>query len=271
MKTRIITAAIFVPIIFIVLFFLPPIWLTAMMAIISGFVAYELLRATNSAANMRVYVYSVVLAAFMPFGVYLKIGETIFRASLFLLMALMFAEAMVAFSKERRIRFSEILTVLFGGVLIPYFLSVLVGLKMMNYGRLYVLLPIITTFISDSGAYFVGKFAGKRKAFPNVSPNKTIEGCLGGLGCNIIGMLLYALILTLAEIQVNFAVMILYGACGNIVTQLGDLSFSFIKRERGIKDYGNLIPGHGGMLDRFDSLIFAAPVIYLLVTVLPAF
>ena len=271
MKTRIIVAAIFVPIIFVVLFFLPPVWLTIMMAVITAFAGVELLRATHSAVNIRIYIYAVICAVALPFGTYFGVGEITFRTALFLLTAVMFAEGIVAFAKEKRVTFSHILTALFAGIIIPYSLSVLVNLKMLENGRLYVLLPIITTFVSDSGAYFAGKFLGKKKAFPHVSPNKTVEGCAGGLLANIVFMMLYALILTLCGIKVNFGIMAIYGLIGNIATQLGDLAFSFVKREYGIKDYGNLIPGHGGMLDRFDSLTFAAPVICIMVTLFPAF
>ena len=184
----------------------------------------------------------------------------------------MFAEGIIAFGKEKRIELGDILAVIFAGVIIPYMLSVLVNLKMLENGKLYVLLPIIAAFLSDSGAYFAGVYLGKHKAFPHVSPNKTIEGCAGGLLCSVIFMLLYGLILLLAtDLEINFLVLILYGVVGNLATQLGDLSYSLVKRQYGIKDYGNLIPGHGGMLDRFDSMTFAAPAICILVNVLPAF
>jgi phosphatidate cytidylyltransferase len=87
----------------------------------------------------------------------------------------------------------------------------------------------------------------------------------------IVGILIFGLILDKAVgISVNYGLLVLYAALGNITTQIGDLAFSVIKRQGGIKDYGNLIPGHGGVLDRFDSIIFTAPLVYLLVTYLPA-
>ena len=83
---------------------------------------------------------------------------------------------------------------------------------------------------------------------------------------------IYGLIISMiGKFEVSYLRLLVYGVCGNIFTQLGDLSFSLIKRQSGIKDYGNLLPGHGGILDRFDSMIFTAPVIYFLVSVLPAF
>lgn len=272
MKTRIVVAVVLLPVVFAVLFFLPPIYLAVLMALITGIAAFELMRTVAGGSSKRIFAYAIVAAASIPFGVYLKAGEEVFRAALFLLMALLFLEAIVAYEKGREMRFGDILAGIFGGAVIPYMLSVLVSLKMMEYGKFLVLLPFVSTMISDSGAYFVGVFLGKHKAFKKVSPHKTIEGCVGGFFCAIAGMLLYGFILDKAAgIEVNYAVLLLYGVCGNLVTQLGDLAFSLVKRQYDIKDYGSLLPGHGGMLDRFDSLVFAAPVLYMLVLHVPAF
>lgn len=272
MKTRIIVSAIFVPILFVVLFFLPPVYLTAVVSLIAGCISFEFLRGTKAAAKKRMYIYAAAAAIIIPFGVFFAAGEEVFRAVLFLLVAVMFVEGIVAFGKEKKVELLNIMAVLFAGAVIPYMLSVLVGLKVLDNGKLYVLLPIIVAFLSDSGAYFAGMYLGKHKAFPHVSPNKTIEGCLGGLLCSVICMVIYGVILLLAtDLKINFLYLIIYGIVGNIATQLGDLSYSLIKRQYGIKDYGNLIPGHGGMLDRFDSMTFAAPAIYILVNLIPAF
>ena len=142
----------------------------------------------------------------------------------------------------------------------------------MTDGRYLVLLPFIVAFISDGGAYFAGVLWGRHKVTPHVSPNKSLEGYIGGFIAAILGMVIYGIILKYAAgFEINILWLIIYGIVGSLVTQLGDLSFSLVKREYKIKDYGNLLPGHGGMLDRFDSMIFAAPVIYVLVEFLPAF
>ena len=124
--------------------------------------------------------------------------------------------------------------------------------------------------MSDAGAYFTGLRFGKHKLAPVVSPNKTIEGVLGGLAGAMIGMLVYTLILDLPlRLDVNYSVALLYGLVGAGAGTLGDLCFSIIKRQTGIKDYGNLIPGHGGVLDRFDSLTMVAPLMEALLLILP--
>ena len=272
MKTRIIVAVIFLPLIFITLFFLEPIFVTIMMSAIGALAAFELLRSVAPAMNVRIYIYVSATAAALPVGVLYGMGEAVFRAILFLLTFAMFIEAIAVFKTEKEIGFGQIAVAIFGGAVIPYFLSAIVSLKLYDDGRLYVLLPFLTTFTSDSGAYFTGVFFGKRKATPNISPNKTVEGFIGGIISGIAAMLIYGLILQFAAGRdVNFVCMAVYGFLGSIVAAIGDLAFSLIKREYGIKDYGKLLPGHGGMLDRFDSMVFAAPAVYLLTLILPAF
>jgi len=173
--------------------------------------------------------------------------------------------------KDNKFKFYQIPIAICAGVIIPYMLSCLISLKAMPYGHLFVLLPIISAFLTDSGAYFIGVAFGKRKAFPTISPNKTVEGCIGGLITGTLGIVIYGVILENATpLNVVIPALMVYGIIGSIVTEFGDLAFSFIKRKCGIKDYGRLIPGHGGVLDRFDSMTFAAPAMYLLVMTLPA-
>ena len=161
---------------------------------------------------------------------------------------------------------------LFGGVMIPAFLSCLVQLKMMENGRFLVLLPVICAFLTDSGAYFVGVFFGKHRGITQVSPNKSLEGYVGGILAGGLFMLLYGLALqNFAGMEVSLPTLAVYGVFGSAVTELGDLSFSLIKRQVGVKDYGDLLPGHGGMMDRFDSMVFAAPTMWVMVQLFPAF
>jgi phosphatidate cytidylyltransferase len=272
MKTRIIVAAIGIPLLLAVLLFLPPVFLAGLVTVMNGFIAYELLRATGAAVFPRFYICAVISAAAVTLLAYLKADGIYFQLVLYLLTVLMFIEAVLAYGKEKAVKLSDVLTVLFAGFAIPLALSCLIRLKMGDPGRCLVMLPFICTMVSDSGAYFTGVYLGKHKGVLKVSPNKSLEGFIGSLASLIVGMMIYGLILRFAvKLDVNFGLLLIYAVVGNLMTQLGDLAFSFIKRENGIKDYGNLIPGHGGMLDRFDSMIFAAPVIYIMVTLFPAF
>jgi len=270
-KTRILVAAIFLPLIFIMLFYLPPYVLTGFVSLVCAVSAYELLNAIWGKKNGRIKIYASFAAALVPIGAYFDISALVFPAVFFVLMCLLFFEAIVAFGSSRKVTFSQILTALFAGALIPLMLSSLVSLKLMPEGRLFVLLPVISAFLTDAGAYFTGMAFGKKKAFPLVSPKKTVSGCIGGLVTGTALIVIYGAVLSAATPHgIVFWALTIYGVAGAAITQLGDLAFSLIKREYDIKDYGRLIPGHGGMLDRFDSMIFTAPAMYLLVSVLPA-
>lgn len=135
-----------------------------------------------------------------------------------------------------------------------------------NMGFYFVWFIIISAWFSDTGAYFVGVLIGKHKIFPRLSPKKTIEGCLGGVVVTIIGFVLYGLLLVHFNVVDETAVVLMgcLGLIGSVVAQIGDLVASAIKRNNDIKDYGKLIPGHGGIMDRFDSIIFVSPMIYIL-------
>ena len=243
----------------------------ALTSLVCAVAAYELQHAIGVKGKDRVGIYVVFSAALIPIGVYFDVGAPVFMAVALVQMCFMFVESLAVFKKKRPISFAQILTALFAGAVMPYMLSSLVSLKNMPEGRLFVLLPVIAAFITDAGAYFTGVFLGKHKAFPDVSPKKTVEGFIGGLVIGTAAMFIYGIIIVLnTRHRVDFWALILYGFVGAVVTELGDLAFSLIKREYEIKDYGRIFPGHGGMLDRFDSMVFAAPAIWLLVTLIPA-
>ena len=130
-----------------------------------------------------------------------------------------------------------------------------------GYGFVGLLYVAFATFLCDAGAYFIGSRYGKRKLIPDISPNKTIEGALGGYACGAIGSFLFGVI---ACKQLPIGLLILSSLLLPAVAQVGDISFSAIKRRYGIKDFGSLLPGHGGIFDRIDSLIFTLMVFHAL-------
>ena len=124
-------------------------------------------------------------------------------------------------------------------------------------GTIYVWTIFIVAFLTDTFAYFTGYLFGKHKLIPKVSPKKTIEGSIGGVVGSTVGCIVFGYLFNL-----DMTAMIIIGSIGSVIAQFGDLFASSIKRYVGIKDYGKLIPGHGGVLDRFDSVISVAPFVY---------
>jgi phosphatidate cytidylyltransferase len=137
-------------------------------------------------------------------------------------------------------------------------------------GGLLLLLPILLTWASDIGAYAVGRTMGKHKLIPSVSPAKTIEGAIGALVTCALVAWLYVRFVLAPSTQLGFTTwgVILFGLLVSVAAQIGDLAESLLKREAGVKDSSHLIPGHGGVLDRFDSLLFVMPVAYVLLNAL---
>jgi len=287
MKTRIIVSAVLLPIFFAVLFIFPPFVLTVVISVLCAIAVFELFHATKL-LNKRVLVYTIIAAVLTPMAVFLSFALhavtqstysimtliTLLLSIFFIFICFLVIEVVLAFKSvdsEKKFKLRQVPIAFASGMVIPLMLSALVSLKSMPYGHLLVLIPIISTFLTDSGAYFVGVAIGKRKIFPNISPNKTLEGCVGGVIAGTFGIMLYGIILSYTtSLAIMFPALFVYGLIGAVVTEFGDLVYSFIKRKCGIKDYGRLFPGHGGVLDRFDSMSFNAPVMLLLVVVIPA-
>lgn len=163
----------------------------------------------------------------------------------------------------------EIFTSYTGFVYVAVLLSFLYRVRMEESGMLLLWLVFIGTWGSDTCAYCIGCLFGKHKAFPVLSPKKSVEGCIGGaLGTALIAGI-YAVCLNrfVEGMSVSVVVFVIIGILASVVSQIGDLAASAMKRQYEIKDYGKLIPGHGGILDRFDSIIFTAPLVYLMVQI----
>lgn len=271
MLTRILVAVVLAPLFFVVLFFLDPVWLAGLMAFICAMASFELLRATRVAHHNGMYFFTAISAAAIPVGCWLGLGALVVPMAAVFLMLTLFTIAIRLYDQDKAVRMEDVFMCLFGGLVIPMCLSALVQLKCMDHGQYLVLLPVICAFLTDAGAYFVGVFFGKHRGITKVSPNKSLEGYVGGIVFGGIFLLLYGVILRqCVGIPVSLPVMGIYGLIGSAVTEVGDLSFSLIKRQFGIKDYGTLLPGHGGMMDRFDSMTFAAPTLMILVALIPA-
>lgn len=165
---------------------------------------------------------------------------------------------------------SQIMSTYFAFIYAPVLFSFVYLTRELEYGVYFVWVIFISSWISDTCAYCVGMLLGKHKLAPVLSPKKSIEGSVGGIvGSAVVGALFGYFVAeqVIPEQQVTW-IFALIGAIGSVVSQIGDLAASAIKRNYNIKDYGNLIPGHGGIMDRFDSVLVTAPMIYFLFTLL---
>lgn len=167
--------------------------------------------------------------------------------------------AMPIFNKKYNV-LSSALTIT-GYIYIVVFFSLLILIRD-NPGGGYALiwLVFIIAWCCDTFAYYSGRLFGKRKLCPDVSPKKTVEGSIGGIAGSVVGVTIWGIVCK--NIAFNWPGLIVLGILGGVVSQIGDLSASLIKRYVGIKDYGYIMPGHGGILDRFDSILFTVPVVY---------
>ena len=164
----------------------------------------------------------------------------------------------------------QVMAAVFSLIYAPVMLSFIYLTRSLPYGIYFVWMIFISSWICDTCAYFTGVTLGKHKLTPVLSPKKSIEGAIGGVaGSAVCGAVFACLVAEkqIADVSVT-GIFALVSAAGAVISQIGDLAASGIKRDHGIKDYGKLIPGHGGIMDRFDSVIFTAPVTYLLLLLL---
>jgi len=171
---------------------------------------------------------------------------------------------------HNKFNISDISATVFGILYIVFLFGFVILIRNMVNGFYYVWLIFIGAFATDTFAYFSGYLFGKHKLMPEISPKKTVEGSVGGIvGCALV-MGIYGMYLNFnnpANVIPLYHFIILGIICG-IISQIGDWSASAIKRYVKIKDYGNIMPGHGGVLDRFDSILFTAPVVYFYLSIL---
>ena len=283
MKQRWLVAIVGLPLLLTVLLACPP-WATMLLVCaIAGAAAYELLRVAGKNVSAGVYAVTVLAAAAQTAGVYAlhaRGAEPLIFSAAYplppealwavpcLLTVVLFFHAVRTYGTERALPFSTVAAGVLGGAVFPMMYACIVLLRMQEtYGRLYVLAPFFAAFAGDSLAMYCGKWFGKTKMAPRVSPNKTWAGFYGSVLGSVLGMLLLGLLGNRwLGYEPNYFCLALVGAAANLLGQLGDLSTSLIKRESGVKDYSHLFLTHGGVLDRFDSTLFIAPLIYFCVS-----
>lgn len=181
-----------------------------------------------------------------------------------IILLILFIQVIVT---EMKTTFHDVVYTIFGIIYIPFFMSFIALTRGLENGKLLIWYLIGAAWITDICAYLVGKTFGKHK-FNKISPKKTMEGSVGGILGTAICIILYTLLLNNIGLNYSYIYTLIMGIALSVISQIGDLTASAIKRYVGIKDFSNLIPGHGGMLDRIDSLLFIAPFAYILISML---
>jgi phosphatidate cytidylyltransferase len=260
MFQRVLVAVIGVPILVYVVLWAPVIVMAAALMLLAGIGAMELQKCVSGEKKNNTLIGLSAFCAIFTVDWYYERPEYI--SLLFVLFLLLFFAYAVREAGE--VKFNQIMAGLFGSFAIGYAFSAFLRLERSGVHRAYLLLPFILSFACDTFAFFAGKAFGKHKLAPKVSPHKTVEGSVGGLLGNLVCGLLFAFVMDRSGYSISYGAMALLALACGVVAQLGDLSFSLIKREFGIKDYGHLFLEHGGVLDRFDSVLFVTPVIEII-------
>jgi phosphatidate cytidylyltransferase len=267
--------------------------LAALLAIVSAIGAWELFRIARAGGLAPFDDIGIALAGIVPLVVHARYlglydpGKTLSPLSLAALVVLFLLAVSIWARGVSGRPLSAVASTLFGIVYTGGMLSYGYAIRYHEYafgtaappgrpfgswtvpsGGLLLLLPILLTWASDIGAYAVGRAVGKHKLIPSISPGKTVEGAIGGLLGSVIVSWIYTAFVLHPAAQLDFRGApfgtLAFGAIVSCAAQVGDLAESLLKREAGVKDSSTLLPGHGGILDRFDSLLFAMPVSFVL-------
>lgn len=264
MKTRIISGLCMVPLLVLLLlggyFITAAVFLIAVVGIrefFNGFKAMDIHPSYPIALVSVVMLYGINIASKVT-----KISGTALHDLYFFWLFLSILMCLLYLFKIEERKLEDGMATITGIVYIGFF-SYHAVLTEDAFGSLCKLSPvwfiIITAFLTDICAYFAGYFLGRHKLCPVISPKKTIEGSIGGILGSVAVTALFGYFFMDRSMVVWFVIM---GAAGGVISQFGDLTASIFKRKMGIKDYGTLIPGHGGIMDRFDSVLFTAPMVY---------
>ncbi len=268
MKKRIISGAVFTTILILVMFVNVPLVDTLLVVFLSVVGIYEYNKAFKNIGYKPIsWVGYIGCLALFATGTLLsdenrmllvKIGVPTLIIALFTYMIL---------TNLKRSIIDVAITV-FSLLYIPFMFSFIKLILSMENGRILIWYVFLGAFMSDTFAYLIGSKFGKTKLCPDISPKKTVEGAMGGiLGVVIAYCILNFISSKFFSLHISYVTIVIAGIIAGISGQFGDLSASAIKRYCKIKDFGNLIPGHGGILDRFDSVLFVAPIIYIFLKV----
>ncbi len=252
-----------------IILFLPDYATTIAVAVVSAIAFFEFCRAIFGKTNLKNKIPLVIAGYILGFSFMFVPEGKILPVAAIGVVALLVMQVLF----YKKITFKDCAACYAGSV---YVFALLRHVSMVrcieDFGKFLVFAIFIGAFVTDTGAYFTGCLFGKHKLAPNLSPKKTIEGSVGGVLATVIVFVLFAFLgKSIYGYGIRLENAVITGVILSVVSQFGDLTASAIKREVGIKDYGNIMPGHGGALDRFDSVIFVAPVFWYINSILPIF
>lgn len=268
MLKRILTAIVALPIVVLLLWANNTILFLIAMTLVSVLAVGEVLLATKYFSNKGIAAVCMIFVAALPsiltFDVLIPFFPMISAAFLLTMFVIMLFD-------HEHVKFEEISLMAFVSFLVPISLSTMIFMqKNFEFGIYYVVLALLIPWISDAGAYFVGSAMGKHKMAPKISPKKSWEGFFGGLITAVISVIIVgfsypwidSMINGVKSFTVNVPMLVILAVIGTVLGVIGDFSASLLKRQCMVKDFGSILPGHGGILDRFDSVLFVAPFLY---------
>jgi phosphatidate cytidylyltransferase len=264
LKQRVTTAAVGVPLLVLVIWFGVP-WFTILITAAALAGAYEFYHMANfDRREPLIYLGLLWTLALVLSPHYSSLNALTAIITVIILISLIY----LLFHPSREKAFGKWAWTIVGALYVGWMLSYWLSLRILEDGRNWVYLAMLTTFANDTGAFFIGRAWGKHKLAPAISEGKTREGAIGGLICAILASIVITMVLNLISLKLGSPFVFKYwqivvlGFLVGLFAQLGDLVESLLKRNTGVKESGNLLPGHGGILDRFDSLIFVGAVVY---------
>jgi phosphatidate cytidylyltransferase len=259
LKHRVITAAVGIPIVILAIWFGAP-WFSLLIAAAALAGTYEFYRMANFDRREPLIYLGLLWALALVLSPHYRSPDVL---PIVITATMLISLIWLLLRPSREKAFHDWAWTIVGALYVGWMLSYWLSLHGLEDGQNWVYLAMFTTFANDTGAFFIGRARGKHKLAPAISAAKTWEGAIGGLISAILAAIVIAMVLNLISPSTfKYWQIILLGFLVGLFAQLGDLVESLLKRNMGVKESGNLLPGHGGILDRFDSLIFVGAVVY---------
>lgn len=277
MKTRVLTGTIILAVILPIIFFSEYVIYPIALGFFCLAALFEVFGVIGVKKQLAIVIPSYVLAFCLPFFVYFapdanRVAYLYFLFGALLIFMMYLFCVMVL--KKGALSYSKIAEVFMLAAYVTTSFTALSLIRYIDNGKFILFLVFIASWVTDTFAYLTGTLIGKHKLIPEVSPKKTVEGAIGGTLSAVIFFPLFGFIAGLVsggEVKANYLVLVIYALILAVVAQIGDLLASLIKREYKIKDYGSLLPGHGGIMDRFDSVMSVSVLTMLLCMIYPPF